>query len=165
MKTAISVSKTPPWNKWRFYSGIRHFSNHWRALQDSSVLPHVWLIGKGDKHATKKKILVKKGLWSPHGFTLFWIVLYALKTFLSGKILASSSEEAGSWNPFVVVFEIPWGSLGLWCLSGKICSWLQLALETLARKAPSIKAICKCCDVSVPGNQEGFLELMPNFTL
>lgn len=113
----------------------------------------------------KKKILVKKGLWSPHGFTLFWIVLYALKTFLSGKILASSSEEAGSWNPFVVVFEIPWGSLGLWCLSGKICSWLQLALETLARKAPSIKAICKCCDVSVPGNQEGFLELMPNFTL
>lgn len=62
MKTAISVSKTPLWNKWRFYSGIRHFSNHWRALQDSSVLLHVWLIGKGDKHATKEKILVKKGL-------------------------------------------------------------------------------------------------------
>lgn len=60
MKTAISVSKTPPWNKWRFYSGIRHFSNHWRALQDSSVLPHVWLIGKGDKHATKKKFWLRK---------------------------------------------------------------------------------------------------------
>lgn len=48
---------------------------------------------------------------------------------------------------------------------GKICSWLQLDLEILPEKAPSIIGISKCYDVSVHSNLECLLDLVPIFTL